>query len=59
MNYTFDEVRTTNMGSLYRLSLSVTMKDNASSKEFLDELRTRNGNLDLSLGRMTESADAL
>jgi uncharacterized membrane protein YhiD involved in acid resistance len=58
-NYTFDEVRTTNMGSLYRLTLSVTMKDNASSKKFLDELRTRNGNLDLSLGRMTESADAL
>ena len=57
--YSYDEVRTTNMGSLYRLSLSVTMKDSVSSKGFLDELRTLNGNLDISLGRMIESADTL
>ena len=57
--YTYDEVRTTNMGSLYRLTLSLTMKDGVSSKDFLDELRTRNGNLDISLGRMTEAADTL
>ncbi len=57
--YTYDEVRTTNMGSLYRLTLSLTIKDNVSSKDFLDELRTRNGNLDISLGRMTEAIDTL
>ncbi len=58
-NYTCDEVRTTNMGSLYRLSFNVIMKDNVSSREFLDELRTLNGNLDISMGRMTEAPDAL
>ena len=47
------------MGSLYRLTLSVVMKDNVSSREFLDELRTLNGNLDISLGRMTEPQEAL
>ncbi len=57
--YTYDEVRTTNMGSLYRLSLSVILKNNTSSKEFLDELRTLNGNLDISLGRMVEATDTL
>lgn len=57
--YTYDEVRTTNMGSLYRISLSVIMKDNVSSKGFLDELRTLNGNLDISLGRMIEAQDIL
>ncbi len=57
--YTCDEVRTTNMGSLYRLSYNVTMKENVSSREFLDELRTLNGNLDISMGRMIEAADGL
>ena len=57
--YTYDEVRTTNMGSLYKLTLSVILKDNVSSREMLDELRTLNGNLDISLGRMTEAEDAL
>ena len=47
------------MGSLYRISLSVIMKDNVSSKGFLDELRTLNGNLDISLGRMIEAQDIL
>ncbi len=58
-DYTYDEVRLTNMGSLYRITLSIVMKDGASSKEFLDELRTQNGNLDISLGRMVEAPDAL
>ena len=57
--YSYDDVRTTNMGSLYKLTLSVVMKENASSREFLDELRTLNGNLDISLGRMVEPQEAL
>jgi hypothetical protein len=58
-NYTYDEVRTTNMGSLYKITLSVMMKENVSSREFIDELRTCNGNLDISLGRMIDSMDSL
>ena len=58
-SYTYDEVRTTNMGSLYKITLSVVMKDNSSSREFLDELRTGNGNLDISLGRMIDNYDSL
>lgn len=57
--YSYDDVRTTNMGSLYKITLSVVMKDNASSRDFLDELRTLNGNLDISLGRMVEAQEAL
>ncbi|MBQ9866912.1 MAG: DUF4956 domain-containing protein [Lachnospiraceae bacterium] len=57
--YRYEEVRTTNMGSLYKLTLSVVMKENSSSREFLDELRTLNGNLDISLGRMIEPMEAL
>ena len=47
------------MGSLYRISLSVLLKDNVSTREFIDELRTGNGNLDISLGRMIDSMDSL
>ena len=47
------------MGSLYKITLSVVMKENASSRELLDELRAGNGNLDISLGRMLDNADSL
>ena len=45
--YDYDEIKTTNMGSLYKLTLSVILKEGISTKEFIDELRTRNGNLDI------------
>jgi hypothetical protein len=50
-SYLFDEVKTTNMGSLYKISLKVIVKNGASVKEMMDELRKRNGNLEISLGR--------
>ena len=48
-------VRTTNMGTLYELTYEVILKDNSKSREFLDELRTRNGNLNIMLGRENEN----
>lgn len=42
-------VRTANMGSLFRLTYRVTVKAGASEKEFIDSLRVRNGNLEISL----------
>jgi hypothetical protein len=57
--YTYDEVRTANMGSMYKLTLSVIPKERISTMEFLDEMRTLNGNLDISLGRATETQEAL
>ena len=43
-------VRTTNMGSLFELTYRVTMASN-STRDFLDNLRTRNGNLNITLSR--------
>ncbi len=59
VDYEYISVRTTNMGSLYKLSLEVNIKEGASVKEFLDELRTRNGNLDISLQRPTKTTEGL
>lgn len=47
--YELKKIRTTELGSLYELVYSVTLNETTSQKEFLDAIRTRNGNLDLSL----------
>ena len=49
LSSTLYKVKTTNLGSLYELSYSVTTKNNISEKEFIDELRCRNGNLNITL----------
>lgn len=43
------KIRTTELGSLYELIYTVTMQSSTDQKAFLDEIRCRNGNLDLSL----------
>ena len=42
-------VKTTGMGSMFRLSFRVQMKDPDEEKAFIDELRTRNGNLEIAV----------
>lgn len=45
------KVRTTNMGSMYRLKYEIVLKENKKQKEFLDAIRVRNGNLEVMLER--------
>lgn len=47
--YELKKIRTTELGSLYELVYAVTIDEQTSQKELLDAIRTRNGNLDLSL----------
>ena len=47
-------VNTTNMGTLYELSYEVLLRNKAQSREFINELRCRNGNLSISLGRAAD-----
>lgn len=42
-------VKTTNMGSLFRLTYQLQLKDVAKEKEMLDSIRCRNGNLEISV----------
>ena len=53
-----ERVKTSNMGTLYELSYRVVLRETQPSKEFLDELRCRNGNLNISCGRI-DRKDAL
>lgn len=48
--YSLTQVKTTNMGSLFKLTYEVTLKDPAREKQMIDQLRQRNGNLEIALG---------
>lgn len=49
VRYDLKKIRTTELGSLYELVYMVTLDETANQREFLDAIRCRNGNLDLSL----------
>lgn len=49
-------VRTTNMGTLYELCYDVVLKDETQTKAFMDAIRCRNGNLNITLGRVVEGS---
>ena len=51
MSHELVRVRTTNMGTLYELTYNINLKDRNISKKFVDELRCRNGNLNIICGR--------
>lgn len=53
------QVKTVNMGSMYRLKYLVKLKDTDLEKAFIDEIRCRNGNLEVSLNRVEEDAREL
>lgn len=44
-------VKTTNMGSLFRLTYDLTLRDAALEKEMIDKLRCRNGNLEITVSK--------
>lgn len=52
-------VRTVNMGSLYELLYHIELIDETSEKEFLDQIRCRNGNLGLVCGRIPMGKEEL
>ncbi|WP_099204487.1 DUF4956 domain-containing protein [Scatolibacter rhodanostii] len=52
-------VKTANMGSLYKLNYRIGLKDSAQAKEFMDELRCRNGNLEITLAKVAFGTEEL
>ena len=52
-------IKTTAMGSMFRLSYKIRMKDPEEEKSFIDELRTRNGNLEISILPYAEQTNQL
>ena len=50
-------VKTTNMGSLFKLTYNITLRDADKEKNLIDELRCRNGNLEINLVQQTTGGD--
>ncbi len=53
------KVKTTNMGSLFRLTYNVTMSDPRKEKELIDKLRVRNGNLEITVSNQETTVTEL
>lgn len=53
------DVKTAEMGTVYKLSYEVTTSPDRSVKEMIDRLRETNGNLEISLGRPVSRQDEL
>ncbi|MBE6018293.1 MAG: DUF4956 domain-containing protein [Lachnospiraceae bacterium] len=53
------KVKTSNMGSLYKLKYDLTLKDASKEKELLDKIRCRNGNLEISMSVREERNNEL
>ena len=51
-HWSLESVHTAEMGSVYQLVYAVTVADIAKSREMLDEIRIRNGNLNVALQRI-------
>ncbi len=58
-SFELTNVKTTNMGSLYKLTYEIIQKDPSTEKEMIDQLRCRNGNLEISISRSTTANSEL
>lgn len=50
-------VKTTNMGSMFELTYSIQMRPDANEKEMIDRIRCKNGNLTVICGREMKTAE--
>lgn len=57
--YALTQVKTTNMGSLFKLTYDVTLCRAGEEKEMIDKLRCRNGNLEISISNQETGSNAL
>lgn len=49
VKFNLNKVKTTNMGSLFELTYEIQFKNDTNEKQFIDDIRCRNGNLKVSL----------
>ena len=51
LSHELTKVRTTNMGTLYELCYAIELRDPEHTRDFIDEIRCRNGNLNIVCSR--------
>lgn len=58
-SYELTNVKTTNMGSLFRLTYNIILKDTGKEKQMIDKLRCRNGNLEINISKQATATAEL
>lgn len=58
-SYKIENVKTINMGSLFELTYIINEKNNISEKEFIDNIRQKNGNLKVSISHELKGDEVL
>ncbi|MBR3251876.1 MAG: DUF4956 domain-containing protein [Erysipelotrichaceae bacterium] len=54
-----ESIKTLTLGSLFRIEYKITMKDAGQTKKMIDELRTRNGNLEIMCSKPATNREEL
>lgn len=54
-----EKVKLRNLGTMFRLTYTITLKDQKQEKAFIDEIRMRNGNLDVLCSRLQSEKEEL
>lgn len=57
--YRLERVKTANMGTMFELTYDVRLKDNDKEKQFIDELRVRNGNLNIMMSLIQDGGSVV
>lgn len=57
--HTITRVKTTNMGSLFKITYNIKLNDISIEKNFIDEIRTRNGNLEVAISPLQTAENGL
>jgi hypothetical protein len=47
------------MGSMFKITYNIVERDTAEEKKMIDEIRTRNGNLEISISELENRNDEL
>ncbi len=56
-SYQVEQIKTINMGSLFELTYSIKFNDKFNDKDFIDEIRVKNGNLKISLSQRLDESE--
>lgn len=58
-SYDLKLVKTKEMGSLFELVYTINLKNSSSTKDLIDELRCRNGNMRISIGMASSRGESI
>ena len=59
VSHDLDRVKSTNMGSMFKLTYNVTLRDVTREKEMIDKIRCRNGNLEITVSKQETTVTEL